>query len=106
MLREAIGRWCVVSPEFPTGNGKVDIHLRCRGKEGLIEVKSYSDQLAFQNSLTQAARYATSSGLNKVLVAVFVPTHDANVLTTLSTPHQLEGVHSFVQPDGFPRTRE
>ncbi|MCP4757061.1 MAG: hypothetical protein GY866_39870, partial [Proteobacteria bacterium] len=37
-LLAAVGRRCVVSPEFPTGNGKVDIHLKCGDKQGIIEV--------------------------------------------------------------------
>ncbi len=100
-LRDAIGRWCIISPEFPTGNGKVDLHLRCKGKEGVIEVKSYVDQLTFQASLGQAARYARSLGLSKILMAVFVPTHDTEVLSTLSTSHELEGVRVDVVAIGW-----
>ncbi len=31
-LKEALSDLCLVSPEFPTGNGKVDLHLRCGDK--------------------------------------------------------------------------
>jgi hypothetical protein len=100
-LRDAIGRWCVISPEFPTGNGKVDLHLRCKGKEGVIEVKSYVDQLTFEASLLQAARYARSLGLPKILMAVFVPTHDPEVLAVLSKSHDLEDVRVDVAAIGW-----
>ncbi|MEA2013697.1 MAG: AAA-like domain-containing protein, partial [Thermodesulfobacteriota bacterium] len=40
-LNEAVEDICVISPEFPTGNGKVDLHLRCGDKRGIIEVKSF-----------------------------------------------------------------
>lgn len=100
-LRDAIGRWCIISPEFPTGNGKVDLHLRCNGNEGIIEVKSFVDQLTFKASLIQAARYASSLGLTNILMAVFVPTHDTKVLSTLSTSHELEGVHVNVMAIGW-----
>ncbi|MCP4689719.1 MAG: hypothetical protein GY859_16820, partial [Desulfobacterales bacterium] len=42
-LQAAVGKRCVVSPEFPTGNGKVDLHLKCREMRGIIEVKSFVD---------------------------------------------------------------
>ena len=100
-LRDAIGRWCVISPEFPTGNGKVDLHLRCKGKEGMIEVKSYVDQLTFEASLLQAARYARSLGLPKILMAVFVPTHDPEVLSALSQSHEMDDVHVDVAAIGW-----
>src|SRR5262249_42602900 len=29
-LRDAVGRRCTISPEFPTGNGKVDLVLRTK----------------------------------------------------------------------------
>jgi hypothetical protein len=100
-LRDAIGRWCVISPEFPTGNGKVDLHLRCKGKEGVIEVKRYVDQWTFDASLLQAARYARSLALPKILMAVFIPTHDPEVLAALSKSHDLEGVHVNVVAIGW-----
>ncbi|MBF0202704.1 MAG: AAA-like domain-containing protein, partial [Desulfamplus sp.] len=54
-LLNVVGRRCVVSPEFPTGNGKVDIHLKCQGKKGLIEVKSFSDLHQLRKGVGQAA---------------------------------------------------
>lgn len=100
-LRDAIGRWCIISPEFPTGNGKVDLHIRCKGKEGIIEVKSYTDQRTFESSLIQAARYAHSLGLDQIVMASFVPTQDKKVLSTLSTPHELEGIRVHVVAIGW-----
>ncbi len=35
-LQSTVGMQCVVSPEFPTGNGKVDLHLKCGEKLGII----------------------------------------------------------------------
>ncbi len=40
-LKEAIGDSCIISPEFPTGNGKVDLHIREGKREGVIELKSF-----------------------------------------------------------------
>ena len=61
-LQAALGRRGVVSPEFPTGNGKVDLHLRCDGHEGVIEVKSFVDMHELGRAREQAARYAASLG--------------------------------------------
>ena len=44
-LKEALDQLCVISPEFPTGNGKGDVHVRCRDTEGIIEVKSFRSNL-------------------------------------------------------------
>jgi len=90
-LREAVGRWCVVAPELPTGNGKVDLHLRCGKKTGIVEVKSYVDQLTFLASMGQAARYARSSGLDAVTLVVFVPVRDEEVVRKLSGPRDMDG---------------
>jgi hypothetical protein len=43
-LREALMNTCTVAPEFPTGNGKVDLHLCCGTKRGIIELKSFYSQ--------------------------------------------------------------
>src|SRR5262249_43349539 len=53
-LRDAIGRRCVISPEFPTGNGKVDLVVRTReGQVGLIEVKSFVDMFELAEGRAQ-----------------------------------------------------
>ena len=83
-LQAAVGRRGVVSPEFPTGNGKVDLHLRCDGHEGVIEVKSFIDMYELDRSRDQAARYAASLGMGRVTLALFVPSHDEDVLAQLS----------------------
>jgi hypothetical protein len=52
----AIGRHCAVSPEFPTGNGRVDLHLECGDKIGIIEVKSFTELAEFEGSLETRGR--------------------------------------------------
>jgi hypothetical protein len=96
-LQSAVGRRCVASPEFPTGNGKVDLHLRCGDRRGIIEVKSFADLYELNRSRLQAARYATSLGFGSVTLALFVPTKDEQTLAKLSTTESLEGaqVHTI-----------
>jgi hypothetical protein len=91
-LNAAIGRRCVTSPEFPTGNGKVDIHIRCNGKKGIIEVKSFVDMSETRKGTEQAAAYARSLNLTSVTIALFVPLDDASVLASLSKETQCNGV--------------
>ncbi|MBF0102522.1 MAG: AAA-like domain-containing protein [Desulfobacterales bacterium] len=83
-LHHAIGRRCVISPEFPTGNGKVDLHIRCIDKRGIIEVKSFTDLAQIQESIAQASVYAKQMGLTTVTIAMFTPVEDETVLAKLS----------------------
>jgi len=100
-LQAAIGRRCVTSPEFPTGNGKVDIHIRCNGKKGIIEVKSFVDMSETRKGTEQAAAYARSLNLNSVTLALFVPVDDETVLAKLSGEHQISGVTVTVVAIGW-----
>ncbi|MGD9972103.1 MAG: hypothetical protein AB7S77_03490 [Desulfatirhabdiaceae bacterium] len=84
-LKEALDRLCIISPEFPTGNGKVDVHVRCRDREGIIEVKSYRSPAQLKDAIIQAAAYGKSLGLNSVTLALFVPVEDDAILAKLST---------------------
>ncbi len=89
-LQEAAGRICAVSPEFPTGNGKVDLFLRWQGHTAVIEVKSFRSGADLAVARKQAARYAKSQGLPCATLAVFVPVSDEAVLKGLSG-EEIEG---------------
>ena len=84
-LCAAVGTRCVISPEFPTGNGKVDLVLRSEeGHVGLIEVKSFTSQAELAAQKAQAARYAASRGLLEATLALFVPSDDEELIQELS----------------------
>lgn len=91
-LLEAAGRICAVSPEFPTGNGKVDLFLRWQGHTAVIEVKSFRSAADLVTARKQAARYAKSQGLPTATLAVFVPTGEEAVLKGLSGEEVTDGV--------------
>ncbi|MGD9971510.1 MAG: hypothetical protein AB7S77_00460 [Desulfatirhabdiaceae bacterium] len=91
-LKEALDRMCIVSPEFPTGNGKVDIHIRCRDMEGIIEVKSFRSPGKTREAIVQAADYGKKLGLDAVTLALFVPTDEKSVLDKLTTRTDIDGV--------------
>ncbi|MCP4399180.1 MAG: hypothetical protein GY801_18000 [bacterium] len=61
-----------VYPEFPTGNGKIDLLIVYGGKSYGIEVKSYTTHKGFQEALIQAARYGKQLGLAEISLLVFV----------------------------------
>jgi hypothetical protein len=100
-LQAAMGRRCVISPEFPTGNGRVDIHLRCAGKKGIIEVKSFTDASQVKKDRKQAAKYARKLGMNTVVVALFIPTEDEKILGAFSIEEEIGEVKVVVVPIGL-----
>ena len=100
-LQNAVGRRCVISPEFPTGNGKVDLHLQCGAKRGLIEVKSFVDAAQVKEAREQAARYAAQMHFAEVTVALFVPVEDEEVLEKLSGEERIDGVTVTVVAIGW-----
>ncbi|MBF0590547.1 MAG: AAA-like domain-containing protein [Nitrospirae bacterium] len=100
-LQAAIGRRCIVSPEFPTGNGKVDLHLRCGDIEAIIEVKSLTNLSELRGDKEQAARYARSLGKDSVTIALFVPSHDEDIHAQLSQEHIVEQVKVTVVSIGW-----
>jgi hypothetical protein len=100
-LREAVGRRCVVSPEFPTGNGKVDLHLQCGKLSGILEVKSFVDSYQIKEDRKQAADYAKNLGIDKVTIALFIPVLEETVLEKLSTQETINGVQVNVVAIGW-----
>ena len=91
-LKDALDDMCIVSPEFPTGNGKVDIHVRCDGMVGIIEVKSYRNPAKTKEAIVQAAAYSGSIGLLSVTLALFVPADDEAILDKLTTRTEQNGI--------------
>ncbi len=100
-LREALMDYCTIAPEFPTGNGKVDLHLRCGNTRGIIEVKSFRSQAHLARSGVQAAAYARSLGYATACVALFVPVQDEDVLAQLSGTQVIEGMRLEVVAIGW-----
>ncbi|MGE0085406.1 MAG: AAA-like domain-containing protein [Desulfococcaceae bacterium] len=100
-LQNAVGRQCGISPEFPTGNGRVDLHLRCKDRQAVIEVKSFRDQAELRHSREQAAAYACKLHLPAVTLAVFVPVEDEDVLKQLSGETVIDGVTVTVTAIGW-----
>ena len=60
-----------VLPEFPTGNGQIDLLIHHAGQVYGLEVKSFSDSYEYKKALGQTARYANSMGWPLVWLVFF-----------------------------------
>jgi len=63
-----------VYPEFPTGNGKIDLLIRYRDTTYGLELKSFSDRADFNQALTRAAQYGRQLGLKEIFLVTFLET--------------------------------
>ena len=96
-LMNALSRRCSVSPEFPTGNGRVDIHIRCNNKERVIEVKSFRDMHILEQSILQASEYAKKLNLNSIVLVVFLTGVEEDEAMQLKAERVLDGVKVYVE---------
>jgi hypothetical protein len=65
-----------VYPEFPTGNGKIDLLIRYNKVIYGIELKSFTDQAGYYQSLERAARYGKQLQLRDIYLVSFVESLD------------------------------
>ena len=100
-LQYATDGQCSVSPEFPTGNGRVDLHLKCGNRRGIIEVKSFTSHARAGNARVQAARYAAMLNMNAVTLVLFIPVEDETVLKKLSDTQEIDRVKVTTEAVGW-----
>jgi hypothetical protein len=65
-----------VFPEFPTGNGKIDLLIEYKNKTYGLEVKSYSDAPGYHQALQKAAQYGKKLKLKEIYLLFFVSSID------------------------------
>jgi len=61
-----------VWPEFPAGNGKVDLIIEYGGRTYALELKSHTDDRRYREALDQAVRYGKKLGLPEISLVFFV----------------------------------
>ena len=61
-----------VWPEFPTGNGQVDIFIKYAGQIYAMELKSWRSETGYREALEQAARYGKQLELSEISLVLFV----------------------------------
>jgi len=74
-LRDFEGR---VFPEFPTGNGKIDLLITFRNNRYGIELKSFTNEWIYEQSLEKAAKYGKQLGLTEIYLVFFIEYIDDN----------------------------
>ncbi len=65
-----------VIPEFPTGNGKIDLLVTYAGRRYGIELKSFASEWEYNEALKQAAKYGKQLNLTEIFLLFFVETID------------------------------
>jgi len=65
-----------VQPEFPTGNGQIDLLIRHAGQLFGLELKSFADKQQYQDALTQAAKYGKQLGVLEIWLVFFIEAVD------------------------------
>jgi len=87
-----------VWPEFPTGNGKIDLIIHYAGKVYGIEVKSFSTQYEYREALRQAVRYGERLKLEEITLASFVEYVDETTRARYEATYEDEETGMTVQP--------
>ncbi len=65
-----------VQPEFPTGNGAIDLLIRHAGQLFGLELKSFADKRQYRKALNQAATYGKQLGVLEIWLVLFIETVD------------------------------
>jgi hypothetical protein len=65
-----------VFPEFPTGNGAIDLLIRKAGQLFGLELKSFANQPSYRKALIQAAKYGLQLGVTSIWLVLFIETVD------------------------------
>jgi len=76
-----------VFPEFPTGNGKIDLLLQYKDQTYGLELKSFTDKAGYGHALKQAAHYGRQLNLKEMHILFFIPAIDEKNRKELETVH-------------------
>ncbi len=87
-----------VWPEFPTGNGKLDLFIRYAGQLYGLEVKSFVSAYEYRKALRQAARYGRQLDLTEITLALFVEAVDDANRTRYEAVYEDEETGVTVRP--------
>ncbi len=76
-----------VLPEFPTGNGKIDLLIRSESKTYGLELKSFKSLHYYHIALTQAAHYGNQLDLTEITLVFFISKIDDTNRQKLEIPY-------------------
>lgn len=66
------GHGGAVFPEFPTGNGKIDLVVHYKNRVYGLELKSFTNEAAYKDALLKAAQYGKQLGIKEIALVFFV----------------------------------
>jgi hypothetical protein len=92
------GKKVRIFPEFPTGNGKIDLLLQYNNMTYGIELKSFMDRSGYRVALEQAAQYGNRLGLRQIYLVSFIESIDDANKKKYETPFQDPGSGVTVYP--------
>lgn len=87
-----------VFPEFPTGNGKIDLLIRHGEQRYAMELKSFKDRHAYKQALLRAAEYAAQLDLERIFLILFIESIDDGNRKQLEVVFQDEATGAEVVP--------
>jgi len=87
-----------VYPEFPTGNGQIDLIIRYQGQVYGVELKSFTSDFDYHAALQQAVRYARQLQLATITVVFFVEAVDDETRAQYEAPYQDAASDITVEP--------
>ncbi len=87
-----------VFPEFPTGNGKIDILIRRDGTLYALELKSFKNRYAYRQALERAAQYAVQLGIDRIFLIFFIESIDEKNRRELETAIRDDATGVVVEP--------
>ncbi len=82
-------------PEFPTGNGKIDLILEYKTKKYAVELKSFMDNYKYKKGIEQALSYGKQLKLDEIVLLVFVE-QEEDEIKDLACEVDKEGVTAIV----------
>jgi len=86
-LNNFLYRLASVIPEFPTGNGKIDILIQCEEQLFGLELKSFTNIYLLQKGIAQAAQYAKQLKLSEIYLVIFIEAIDTENRTAIEIEH-------------------
>ncbi|MFN8495007.1 MAG: AAA-like domain-containing protein [Caldilineaceae bacterium] len=87
-----------VHPEFPTGNGQIDLLIRYQAQQYGLELKSFHSDFEYNAALRQAARYAHQLQLATITVVFFVEAVDDETRAEYEVTYQDTTTGVMVEP--------
>ena len=88
-----------VIPEFPAGNGRIDIVIKDKkGNLGIIEVKSFTTIRKLKKWKEQIERYARKLGVKEAAMALFVEFDEEKYLKAIRDEYEKDGIKIYIEP--------